>query len=240
MRISVAVIAFTEGQPLIARRAACVWRVALLALHLLVEARQRVARLGVIEFAGRIFPVHKVVARDAIRTQPSFVEVFVTGRAGLWNSQERLAQVLDLDVRPLSSWNSFRQMAFVALQPRVLAFEKVAGFLVVEFFRIPLDQRKIRPVVIGVAAYALLAGPGGNVVRRVEATLGGYARADVRMASNAAELRLAPADLVAVGAVHGAVKKLVLLCERAGRDLRVSLQGQCAKEKCADEIQQQP
>ena len=131
-------------------------------------------------------------------------------------------------------------MAFVALQPRVLAFEKVAGFLVVEFFRIPLDQRKIRPVVIGVAAHALLAGPGGNVVRRVEATLGGYARADVRMASNAAELRLAPADLVAVGAVHGAVKKLVLLCKRAGRDLRVSLQGPCAKEKCADEIPQQP
>jgi hypothetical protein len=34
--------------------------------------------------------------------------------------------------------------------------------------------------------------------------------------------------------VHGAVKELVLLGERTGRDLRVPLLGQCAKEKSTD------
>jgi hypothetical protein len=65
----------------------------------------------------------------------------------------------------------------------------------------------------------------------VEATLGGDARADVRMATDAAKLRLATADLVAIGAMHGAVKKLMLFSEWTGRDLRVPLHSQCAKEK---------
>jgi hypothetical protein len=74
----------------------------------------------------------------------------------------------------------------------------------------------------------------------VKSPLGHHARTDIRVASDAAELRLAPTDLVAIGAVHGAVEKLVLPGEWTGRDLRVTLRGEYAKEKDARGTQQQP
>jgi len=39
----------------------------------------------------------------------------------------------------------------------MLAFEKIAGFLVIESFDIPLDKREIFPVVLGMAPRAFLA-----------------------------------------------------------------------------------
>ena len=101
----------------------------------------------------------------------------------------------------------------------MLAFQKVAGFLVIELVGIPLDEREIRAVVIGVAAHAFLAGPRGNVVRGVQSALVGDARPNIRVTADAAELRFAATDLVAVGAMHRAIQKLMLARERARRNL---------------------
>ena len=131
-------------------------------------------------------------------------------------------------------------MAFLAIQPRVFAFEKVSGFLVIELFGIPFDQREVRSIVIGVAAHTLLARSSGDVIRPVQAALGGDARTNVGMAPDAAKFRLATPDLMAVGAVHGAVEKLMLPGQRTRRNLGVRLRGDEATEQRAAEIQKQP
>lgn len=50
-----------------------------------------------------------------------------------------------------------RVMALVTGQACMLAFESVSRFFVVEILEIPLDQREIFAVVLGVTARALLA-----------------------------------------------------------------------------------
>ena len=55
-------------------------------------------------------------------------------------------------------------VAFVATDPRVLAFERIAGFFMVKGFYVPLDERKIFAIVLRVATRAFPAGAGGQVV----------------------------------------------------------------------------
>ena len=58
----------------------------------------------------------------------------------------------------------FRRVTAVAGQRLVLAFERVTGLLVVECFDVPLDEGKIHAVVLGMAACAILAGCGIEVI----------------------------------------------------------------------------
>ena len=231
VRVGVAVVALAEGQTFISRCALRVGRVALLALHFLVESGERVARFVVIELAGRIFPVDEVVALDAIWAEPAFVEIFVTGGAGLRDPKERLAEILHLDRGALGGGNFVGRVALIAGQAGVFALEQVARFFVSEFIGIPFNKREVHPVVIGVTAHALLAGAGGYVIGGVQSALGGDARADVRVAADAAELGLSASDLVAVGAVGGAVERLVRAGQRSGRDLRGRRCGQKNKNE---------
>ena len=131
-------------------------------------------------------------------------------------------------------------MTSAALDRDMFTFQSVAGLLVIEDLRIPLNKWEVLAVMIGVAAYALLAGPGGDVIRPVQTALGGDARTNVGMTPDASKFRLAPTDLVAVGAVHGAVEKLMLPGQRPRRNLGVRLRGEEANEQCAAEIQKQP
>lgn len=220
VRISVTVIAFAERQALVARSAAGIWRMAFLALHLLVKSSQRITGFVVVEFSGSVLPVDEIVALDAILTKTSLMEILVASHASLRDPKERLAQVLHLDLGALGGWDFVGSVALVACQTGVLAFEKVAGFLVVELVRIPLDKGEVDAVVIGVAADALLARPGRNVIRPMQPALGVDSLADVGMAVAAFELRLSAPDFVTVGAVQGAVEILVRPGKRAGRDLR--------------------
>ena len=68
-------------------------------------------------------------------------------------------------------------------------------------FRVPLDQRKIFSVVLGVAAGALLARAGGNVVGGVQASTRRKARRDFGVAVQTFQRSLS-AKLVATGAVR--------------------------------------
>jgi predicted lysophospholipase L1 biosynthesis ABC-type transport system permease subunit len=72
-----------------------------------------------------------------------------------------------------------RIVAFAAGQAGVLAFEYVSRFLVIEGFDVPLNQRKVLAIVLGVAACAFLAGASGNFVGGVQALMGGKPRRDL-------------------------------------------------------------
>jgi hypothetical protein len=203
--------------------------VALFALHLLVETGQGITGLIMVELSGSIFPVDEVMALQAILSQSPFVKVFVASHAFLRNPQEGFAQVLLLYVGALGGGNFLGQVTFIAGQAGVFAFQQVSGFFMIELVRIPLDQRKIHAVVIGVAAHAFLAGAGGNVIGTVQAAFGRDSRANIGVTANAFELRLAASDFVAIGAVQGAVEKLMLPRQWAGRNLRRSRSHQRTK-----------
>lgn len=116
---------------------------------------------------------------QAILAEPSFMEILVAGGTGLRDPEECLAQVLGFDVGALGRRNLLGQVALVAGQSRMLAFEHIAGFLMIELVRIPLDEGKIRAIVVGVAADAFLARPGGNVIRTMQPTFRGHPRSNI-------------------------------------------------------------
>lgn len=172
-----------------------------------------------VELSRGIFPVDEVVALQAILSETSFVKVFVAGHACLRYPQEGLAEILLLYVRALGGGDFVGYVALIAGQAGMFAFQQVSGFFVIEFVRIPLDQRKIFAVVIRVAAHAFLAGARGDVIGPVQPAFGGDSRANIGVTDDALELRLAASDFVAISAVQGPVEKLVLPRERAGRNL---------------------
>ncbi len=53
----------------------------------------------------------------------------------------------------------------------MLSLEQIAGFFVIESLGVPLDQGKVFPIVLGVAASAFLAGAGRDVVRSVQTSV---------------------------------------------------------------------
>lgn len=91
----------------------------------------------------------------------------MTGHASLRDAQKRLVQILRLDAGAFSSGDLVGEMALIASQPRVFALQQVACFLVIELIGIPLDQRETRPIVIGMATHAFLAGALRNVIGAV-------------------------------------------------------------------------
>lgn len=60
-------------------------------------------------------------------------------------------------------------MAFLALHASMLPFEGVARLLMIEGLGVPLDERKVEAVVIGVALRAFLAGARPDAKREVQA-----------------------------------------------------------------------
>ena len=110
-------------------------------------------------------------------------------------------------------------MALFAVQAGVLALEHVASFLVIEGFDVPLDQREIETVMIGVAAGALLTGTRRDVVSGVQALVGRDPGSNLGMTLHTLQLGLAT-KLMALGAIGRSAKELVGAGEGAGRNLR--------------------
>ena len=99
-------------------------------------------------------------------------------------------------------------MALVTFQSGVLAFQHIAGLFMIESPGIPLDEREIAAVVFGVAASALLAGAGRDVVARMQPLVSLQAAGDFRVAVQALEGCLA-AELVTVHAVGWSVQRMM-------------------------------
>ena len=99
-------------------------------------------------------------------------------------------------------------MAASAGYSGVFAFENIAGKLVIEGLRVPLDERKILTVVFGVAAGTLIARALRNVVSSVEPFARSKTGCNFSVAVEAPQ-RGSGTKLVTSGAVGGAVKRLV-------------------------------
>ena len=91
----------------------------------------------------------------------------------------------------------------------MLAFEQVAGLLVVKRLLVPLDDGKIFSVVIGVALHASLAGSGFKIVGCVKPAVRVQSRCDFRVTLQALECRLARRKLVASNAKEALNTKTV-------------------------------
>ena len=112
-------------------------------------------------------------------------------------------------------------MAASTGQARMLAFENIAGKFVIECFRIPLNERKVFPVMLGVATGTLLARSLGDVVGGVQTLVRGDARPDFSVAFDALQGG-AGAEFMTSGTVGCARKRLVCPRKRTRRNLRPS------------------
>jgi hypothetical protein len=219
MRVGMAIVTFAEGQAKIARLVVGAGRVALFAFDRRVLPGQWITGLRVIEGPGNAFPVVEVVALRAIGAEPPGVRILVAGGAGFGKPEEGAVEVLDLDECALVSGNVVGSVAFPAFEPSVLAFQQVAGLLMVEFLRIPLDDREIETVVIGVALGALLAGTGPDAVRGMQTIVSREAGGNFGMAVETLEGGLASTQFVTSGAMRGPIKSLMGSGQGSWRDL---------------------
>ena len=62
----------------------------------------------------------------------------------------------------------FRRVALLTFHACVLAFQHVPGLLVIESLCVPLDQREVESVMVGMALHALLARSRTHPVRKVQ------------------------------------------------------------------------
>ena len=209
VRIAMAVVAFAERNPRITRLSVRRRRVALLAFHLFVQACKRIARLRVIKRGRDILPVVEVVALCTVRPQSSLMRVVVAAPASLGQPDEGSRQILHLDQRFLAGCDVFWHVALPAFEARVLPLQGIAGLLVIERLRIPLDDREVAPVVIGVAFGALLARTRPQPVRRVQPLVSIQPSGDLRVTVQAFESRLSTSQLVTRGAIGSALKIFV-------------------------------
>src|SRR5579859_2787043 len=122
--------------------------------------------------------------------------------------KEGAVQIFNFDVGALGRRNLLRRMALFAGQAGVLAFQWKPGLRMIEGFRVPLNQRKILAVVVGVAGGAALTRSRLNVVGGVKSLMRRHARCDFRMALQTLEHALAP-EGVASRAIRRTVQRLV-------------------------------
>jgi len=124
----------------------------------------------------------------------------------------------------------FRDMAFFALHASMLPFEGIARLLMIEGLGIPLDERKVEAVVIGVALRAFLAGACPDAKREVQAFVSRKAGGNFGVAIEALENRLA-AQLVAGRTASSAFKVLVSASKGSRRNLGANGSRQKSQER---------
>lgn len=189
MRIGVAVRALAEWNARITRFAGAIRRMALFALHAGMHSREGESRFGMIKLGNvRALPRRRIMATLAGIAQPPLMRVLMAGDARGGYPQKRLVQILYFDARAFRCRDMLRCMALRAVRRSVLALEHVAGFAVIECLDVPLDQRKVPPIVLGVAARTLLARLACQFVSRMQSLVGGNAGGDLRMALLAAKV----------------------------------------------------
>jgi hypothetical protein len=190
---------------------------AFVAANLRMLTCKRKTRFGVVELLYiHALPIAVVMTLQAVCAEPPLVLVFVAGNAGLAKRQESAVQIRDFDLCLVGDSNMRWVVAAAALQPSVLALKCVSRLLVIENFCVPLNQREVFPVVVGVATDALLAGAWLHVVSGVQAFTGSEARRDLTMTVETAKCSFSSGKLMAASAIGGAVQGLVSAREWSG------------------------
>jgi len=209
VEVDVAIRTLAEREPRVPRLAVRARCMALFALHLRVLPGQRIARFAVIELAdGDRLPVVVVVALQAIRAQTPLVLVLVAGDAALRYSEKRPRQILDLDHRARYRTDVLRGMALVTGDALMFPLQNVARQLMIEGLGIPLDERKVFPVVLRVALAASIVAALGDVVGSMQSLARAQPPGDFRMASQTLQ-RGCGAKFVAVQAVQCSTQRIM-------------------------------
>ena len=110
-------------------------------------------------------------------------------------------------------------MAAAAFKRAMFALKGVSGLLVVERLCIPLDERKVFPIVIRVATHAFLAGSRLQVVRSMQTFPADQSRCDLSVAVETSKSCFTCRQFVAAGTVRRAVERCMRPGEWSGRNL---------------------
>ena len=232
VRVHMAIDAGRELHVLVADRPARhIGLMTFLAGHFDVLTGQRITRLRVIELLGG-FPIHEVVALQAVVAELAFVRILVTGDALLRKAEERLGGIRHLDERTFRAHHVHRRMTLLAGGVRVLPFEDIAGLLVVKLFlgRLPVNEMEVLAVVLQMAANAVLAVGILHSEPRVVAVLGVEPPGNFLVAVETLKGRRAGSELVATRALRCAGQGFMRFGKRPGRDLRVERR-RCEQER---------
>ncbi len=181
---------------------------------------QRIASVRVVEL-GRVFPVGGVVARLAIVTELSLMEILVAAKAVRGKTQERLAGIFVLDQLLHLHAHVRRGVALPAAECGMLAVQGVAGLVVIKLFLrwLPANQLKAFTVVLGVAAGAVFVGIVFLHHGGVKAFVLHQPLVDLGVAIQAFQ-RTPRSEPMAAGALRQSGDGLMCFGEWAGRDLR--------------------
>lgn len=167
------------------------------------------------------FPVSVVVALQTVLPKPSFVVVLMACGASLREAKESPIEILDFDGGTIGLRHMVSAMASIAREAYVFSFQCVTGQLVIEGLGIPLDQRKVLAVVIGVAARTLLTGTGLDVVGGMQAFVGTDTGSYLGVAVETLERWLSCRQPMTGRAIRSSVKRLMRTGQRSGRNLSV-------------------
>src|SRR5581483_1163511 len=135
-------------------------------------------------------------------------------------AKERLVQVFDFDQRASRAGDVLSSVAAIANQPTMFAFERIPSLAMVKRIAVPLDDRKVFPVMLGVAADALLTRARRDVIAGVQSRSRSQPGGDLVVAIKALEVRFPGSQTVACGAICRTVQRLVRAGKRSGRYLR--------------------
>ena len=168
------------------------------ARHFAVKAREGIASLGMVEVLG-FFPAFHVMALGAFNAQLALVRIGMAGNAVRWLSKEGFVQILHFDQGAIRRNHVRRSVAFFAGQIGVFAFELIARQPMFEllFRRFPMNEIEVFPIVLQVAAYAVLAIRILHLHLEVIAVLGGEILGDFLVAFQTFIRGSAGAELVA-------------------------------------------
>ena len=188
----------------------------LLACHLDVKARQRIARLGMIESLSRL-PIVYVMAALAVLSELALVRINVAREAVLRKSEKRLADIFVFDSCAVLTTYIFRCVALRARDACVFAFQSVSGQLVVKLFLrgLPVNQGKIDPIVLQMAAHTVFPVGILHPEPRVIPSVSREMLRNLFVAIKALERRSAGAELVAGGALRRSGQRLMRGGKRA-------------------------
>lgn len=218
---------------------------ALLACDVLVQARQRITRLRVVEGVGvdlRALPVRSRMALRAVCPETALMLVLMATDAIRRQPEPGLTQILRCEKPAPRLNNVCRLMARPAANAGVLALQHITSLRMIESLgsRVPMQQREVRPIVIGVTLDAGRARRPRLRKSRMQTFVLLNLRRDLLMALNAAKRRGTRINGVALGAIIRPVQTLVGFGERPGRNLRLHCSIEAHQENPDGERLQNP
>ena len=171
--------------------------------------------------ARRILPCVLRVAIGAAVAQLPAVDIAMASRAGCFEARERGVEIVTLEYGAVPGIDVFGGVAPGALQLRMLAFEPPSGLRVVQFLlgNRPAHEPVIQPVVLRMAACAVVTARTGVHLRGMVAALLRQTVGNLLMAVQTTELRCSRPEHVATGALQWSCQVVMRFAEGAGRHL---------------------